>query len=74
VSRSHATNPPWDPKARVGTFHVILQSKHQSTAVSMVRVTNLTPVSDNPSKACGKKHQLMTASMVHVINLTPGSE
>jgi hypothetical protein len=47
----------------------------------MVRVTNLTPGSDNPSRAYGQKHQLMTASMVHVTagmvhvtNLTPGSD
>jgi hypothetical protein len=39
-------------EGRGGTFHVLLQSKHQlTTARCMVHVTNLTPggVSDNPS-------------------------
>jgi hypothetical protein len=46
-------SPPCDGRAtagRVGTFyHIILQSKHQLMTASMVRVTNLTPGSDNPN-------------------------
>jgi hypothetical protein len=74
---------PHDGRAGgLGTFHhVILQSKHHFMTASMVHVTNLTPGSDNPSRAHGQKYQWMTASMVHVTasmvhvtNLTPWSD
>jgi hypothetical protein len=38
---------------------------------SMLHVTNLTPGSDNPSRAYGNKHRLVTVSTVSVTNLTP---
>ena len=44
---------------------------------SVVHVTNLTPGSDNASRAYGQEHDLnhlMAASTVHATNLTPGSE
>jgi hypothetical protein len=39
----------------------------------MFLITNLTPGSDNLSRAYGKKYRLMTAGVVHVTKLTPGS-
>jgi hypothetical protein len=43
---------PTSAPGRVGTFHVILQSKHvrlMTAGMVHVRLTNLTPESDNPS-------------------------
>jgi hypothetical protein len=45
---SPSTSPP-PPPTRVGTFHVILQSKHHLMTPSIVHVTNLIPGSDNPT-------------------------
>jgi hypothetical protein len=46
LTSQNLRNEPW---SRVGTFHVILQSKHKLMTASTVRVTNLTPGSDNPT-------------------------
>ena len=44
-----SSDPVNTPMGRVGTFHVILQSKQQLMTASMVHITNLTPGSENPT-------------------------
>jgi hypothetical protein len=73
---------------RVGTFHVILQSKHQlMTSSSIVHVTNLTPGSDNPTHGpegdrgeqrqrvhLGVTRALVRAARAGRVALTPGCQ